>query len=398
MKKLDDNSKKILKIILISILVFFLFWYIEGVKNVVAFVFSVIQPLLIGLSLAYIINLPMNFYQEKVFYKLEEKEKTKNLARGLSMLLSWITIILVFVILLQVLIPRIAKSISSLVENWPLFVKNLEEIVNSNEILQKYTKDLIAFVDGFKIEELTDSVLNYLKTDGTNILSKTSSIFKNVSGFFFSVFVSVVFSIYILMNKVNLQKNSTRLLYSITSEEKADYVYRVFSLSYKTFAEYLKSKLISTVVLGLLVFVGMLIFQIPYAAMISVLVGASDLIPVFGPIVGSVISMILIFIESPIKSLIFIIYVLIAQQVQNNIIYPLMAKDQIGLPSLWIFAAIVLGGALFGVIGMLIGIPVASIIYTLSREKVDKELSKKGITDKNIDMKIKENKYFKEEK
>ncbi|MDD7306434.1 MAG: AI-2E family transporter [Peptoniphilaceae bacterium] len=393
MKNLDQRAKNLLKVTLISMVVFFGFWYIDNLREGFAFFIGVIQPLIVGLALAYVINLPMSFYERKVFYKLKENEKTKALMEPFSLILAWITIILAISILLNVLIPRIITSFSSLIDKWPLFIDEVERIVKSNEFLKRNSKDILVTISKLNIDEIFKSVKDFLLADGKNILITTSSVFKNVGYVLFGTFVGIVFSTYILMNKKAVHKNSTKFLYAVLPETKADAVYRVFSLSYQTFSSYIKSKMISSTVLVILILVGMLVFRIPYAAMISVLIGVSDFIPIFGPIVGAVVSMILIFIESPLKSLIFIIYVMIAQQIQEKIIYPFMAGKQIGLPPMWIFIAIIVGGSLFGIVGMLIGIPVASIIYTLVNEKINKELGNKEISEKNIVEKILKNKY-----
>lgn len=398
MKKLSDRANNLLKVILISMVVFFAFWYIDSISYGIAFFFSVLQPLIVGLAMAYVLNLPMSYYEKKVFYKLKEKEKTKSMAAAFSLILAWITIVLGIVILLNVLTPRVVNAFASLSDKWPEFIDELTKIVNSNEVLSKYGSDALKKIDKLQIDKIYESVKKFLMADGKDIWITTSSFFKTVGSKLFATFVGIVFSAYILMNKKAVHKNSTKFLYATMPEKKADNVYKVFSLSYETFATYIKSKVLSCTVLAILILVGMLILDIPYPAMTSIVIGVSDFIPIFGPIVGAVVSMILIFIESPWKSLVFIIYVVIAQQVQEKIIYPFMAGKQIGIPSMWIFVAIILGGSLFGIVGMLIGIPVASIIYTLVTEKIGKELGNKEFSDKDILEKIDKNKYKKDNK
>ena len=181
-------------------------------------------------------------------------------------------------------------------------------------------------------------------------------------------------------------------MYAILSEKKADYLNKVFSLSYNTFKDYIFSRLIAVVTLSGLTFLGMFIMKIPNAGIISLFVGVSDLIPIFGPITGAGLSAVIIFLESPIKALIFVIYDVIIQQIQENIIYPAIAGEKIGLPAVWVLASITIGGSLFGIWGMLIGIPVASVIYTLFHEFIDNKLKEKNISDEMIE--IKKNKQY----
>ena len=181
-------------------------------------------------------------------------------------------------------------------------------------------------------------------------------------------------------------------MYAILSEKKAAYLNKVFSLSYNTFKDYIFSRLIAVVTLSALTFLGMFIMKIPNAGIISLFVGVSDLIPIFGPIAGAGLSAVIIFLESPIKALIFVIYDVIIQQIQENIIYPAIAGEKIGLPAVWVLASITIGGSLFGIWGMLIGIPVASVIYTLFHEFIDNKLKEKNISDEMIE--IKKNKQY----
>lgn len=393
MKKLDEKSKNLLKVSLISIIVFFGFWYIGSVQAAFSFFLAVIQPMVVGLMVAYVINLPMSFYEEKIFGKFNN-EKMRKLSSPLSLILAWITIILVTLILLNVLIPRIISSFTSLAEKWPSFVKELKIFLNSHELTKKYAQDLTNAISTIDIDSILQSLETYLEEDGFKLLDKTSNLLNNVSSTIVTIFTAVILSFFILLNKKQVQKNANKFLYAFVDESKADYIYKIFSLAYETFEVYIKSKILSGTILGLLIFIGMLLLRIPYAPMVSVMVGVFDFIPIIGPIIGGGISMILIFIESPIKSLVFLAYVLIIQQVQGSIIYPALAGKQIGLPSLWILIAITIGGALFGFLGMLVAIPVVSILYTLINEKIDKELEKKEITDEDIDKKIEENKFI----
>lgn len=184
-----------------------------------------------------------------------------------------------------------------------------------------------------------------------------------------------------------LKTNGTRIMYALLSEKRADYLNKVFSLSYNTFKDYIYSRLIAVVTLSVLTFIGMFVLRLPNAGIISIFVGVSDLIPIFGPIAGAGVSALIIFLESPAKALIFIIYDLVIQQIQENIIYPAMAGDKIGLPAVWVLASITLGGSLFGIWGMLISIPVASIIYTLFHEFIDNRLREKNIGEDIIEKK-----------
>ena len=398
MKKLDEKNSQLLKVILISILVFFAFWYIENVKNGFTVFIAVIQPFLIGFMLAFIINLPMNFFERKVYSKIFKTEKTKKLVPVFSLISSWILFILGIVIFLNVLIPRISKAVTALIERFPLFLDDLIDLLNKNKLTKNFADDAQKYINSVDWNNVLVQVKDYFVGEAGNIFDKTTSIINSVSSTIITIAAATIFSVFVLINKKDLKILANRIIYSLFKRSTADEINKVASLSYSSFASYINSKALSSLILGILVFVGMLILKIPFAAMAAILVAIADFIPYVGPLIATVIMMILIFIESPFKSLVFLIFLLIAQQVQGSIIYPALAGKTIGLPSIWVIVSIAIGGSLFGIVGMLVSIPIASILYTLMNEKMDKTLAKKEISENEIKELSEKVHYKKEEK
>ncbi|EEU13388.1 MULTISPECIES: AI-2E family transporter [Anaerococcus] len=398
MKKLDEKNSQLLKVILISILVFFAFWYIENVKNGLTVFIAVIQPFLIGFMLAFIINLPMNFFERKVYSKIFKTEKTKKLVPVFSLISSWILFILGIVIFLNVLIPRISKAVTALIERFPLFLDDLIDLLNKNKLTKNFADDAQKYINSVDWNNVLVQVKDYFVGEAGNIFDKTTSIINSVSSTIITIAAATIFSVFVLINKKDLKILANRIIYSLFKRSTADEINKVASLSYSSFASYINSKALSSLILGILVFVGMLILKIPFAAMAAILVAIADFIPYVGPLIATVIMMILIFIESPFKSLVFLIFLLIAQQVQGSIIYPALAGKTIGLPSIWVIVSIAIGGSLFGIVGMLVSIPIASILYTLMNEKMDKTLAKKEISENEIKELSEKVHYKKEEK
>lgn len=398
MKKLDEKNSQLLKVILISILVFFAFWYIENVKNGLTVFIAVIQPFLIGFMLAFIINLPMNFFERKVYSKIFKTEKTKKLVPVFSLISSWILFILGIVIFLNVLIPRISKAVTALIERFPLFLDDLIDLLNKNKFTKDFADDAQKYINSVDWNNTLVQVKDYFVGEAGNIFDKTTSIINSVSSTIITIAAATIFSVFVLINKKDLKILANRIIYSLFKRSTADEINKVASLSYSSFASYINSKALSSLILGILVFVGMLILKIPFAAMAAILVAIADFIPYVGPLIATVIMMILIFIESPFKSLVFLIFLLIAQQVQGSIIYPALAGKTIGLPSIWVIVSIAIGGSLFGIVGMLVSIPIASILYTLMNEKMDKTLAKKEISENEIKELSEKVHYKKEEK
>ncbi len=385
MKKLDEKNSQLLKVILISILVFFAFWYIESVKNGLSVFIAVIQPFLIGFMLAFVINLPMNFFEKKVYSKIFKTEKTKKLVPIFSLITSWILFILGICIFLNVLIPRISNAVTTLINKFPEFLNDLVRLLNKNKMTKRFADDVQDYIYSVNWNKSLEQIKDYFLGEAGNIFTKTTSIINSVSSTLVTIVAAIVFSVFVLINKKDLKIFSNRIIYSLFKKENADEINKVASLSYSSFASYINSKALSSLILGILVFIGMLILKIPFAAMAAILVAIADFIPYVGPLIATIIMMILIFIESPIQSLVFLIFLLIAQQVQGSIIYPALAGKTIGLPSIWVIVSIAIGGSLFGIVGMLVSIPIASILYTLMNEKMDKTLAKKEISEKEIE-------------
>ena len=398
MKKLDEKNSQLLKVILISILVFFAFWYIESVKNGLSVFIAVIQPFLIGFMLAFIINLPMNFFERKVYSKIFKTEKTKKLVPVFSLISSWILFILAISIFLNVLIPRISNAVTTLVDRFPEFLNDLVRLLNKNKITKRFADDVQDYIYSVNWNKSLEQIKDYFLGEAGNIFDKTTSIINSVSSTLVTIVAATIFSVFVLINKKDIKIFSNRIIYSLFKKENADEINKIASLSYSSFASYINSKALSSLILGLLVFIGMLILKIPFAAMAAILVAIADFIPYVGALIATIIMMILIFIESPFQSLVFLIFLLIAQQVQGSIIYPALAGKTIGLPSIWVIVSIAIGGSLFGIVGMLVSIPIASILYTLMNEKMDKTLAKKEISEQEIKELAEKVHYKKDEK
>ena len=383
MRKLDEKSQNLLKVVVLGILLYFGFYYIESVSKAFSKLYLVLQPFILGGALAFIISIPMNFF-ERQFSKLDKNDKHKKLITVLALLISWIIVFLAFTILITILVPSIAKVVNTFINKWPEFVDDIYKMLQKYPITEPYADKFMDTLSGISWDNIKDASLDFLKGNEGDVLSKATSLVSSVSSGVIGVFTMFVFSIFILLSKRMLKINSTRILYAVMSEERADYINKVFSLSYNTFKDYIFSRLISVICLSVLTFIGMFVMRIPNAVMISLIVGFSDLIPIFGPIVGTAFSMILIFIESPFKALVFLIYNLVIQQIQENAIYPAIAGNKIGLPAVWVMASVTIGGSLFGVWGMLVSIPVVSVIYSLSHEKIHHMLEEKGFDEEKL--------------
>lgn len=383
-KFLDEKTRPIFKLGFLLILVFFGFWYIDSVKGALITTYSVLRPIVYGLVIAFIINLPMNFFQEKLFNRFIDKDKHKKLVPVLSLILAWIIFFAIVTLILTVLIPELANAITSIIDNIPVFFDRLIEYLNDQRLFKEVSAEISAKINSLNVDNFTSELKRLLDGRNWGFVSKTSSILNSVSQTIMTIVMGFIFSLYVSLNKKDLQTNTNKILLANFKEEKVKQVNYIAKLSYDSFSRLLETRFLSCLSLGIICFIGMLILRLPMPAMISILVGALDIIPYFGPIIATAIGMILIFIQSPAQSLVFLIFVLAIQQFQESILYPLVIGKHQGLPAIWIFLSVFVGGGLFGIFGMLVSMPIATVIYTLVEDSTKRKLKTKEITEEDV--------------
>ena len=397
--KLDkDNTRQILKIVIIAIIVLVALLNMGSVWNVVKLALSILSPFVWGLAIAFILNIFMTLYENKLF-KLGQKKKcskVKNehyskhtqagnikkikkkskLERGLSITLSIITIVVVITIILILIIPQFVEVVKNFVGNIPNYLEDLK-IFAINKTMQ-FT-EINDFIQGITIdtEALKQGIMNISKNVLDVTINQISSLLSNIVNFF----IAIVFAVYILANKEELKIQAKKFIYARVDEEKADYIIKVCRLARDSFRSFLTGQAKEAVILGVLCAIGMLILDIPYAGPIGALTALTAFIPIVGAFIGGFVGAVLIVAVDPIKALIFIIFIIILQQIEGNLIYPHVVGKNIGLPSIWVLVAITIGGSLFGIIGMIVGLPVISIIYAIVSENTNKKLKEKNLED-----------------
>ena len=388
--KLDkENTKQIMKIVIVAIVLLVILINIQPIWNVVKVFLGILSPFIWGLAIAFILNIFMTFYENKVFksrkHDVKEKNKLKNnknivrkkkkgAKRTFSIILSILTIIAVISIIMTLIIPQFVEVISNLIKNIPSYLENLKNFgINITEQFPEINN----YIQNIHID--TDALRNGIMNISKDVLSVTinqiSSLISNIVNFF----IAIVFAVYILANKEELKVQAKKFVYARLDKEKADYVLKVSRLARDSFRNFLTGQAKEAVILGVLCAVGMLILQIPYAGPIGALTALTAFIPIVGAFIGGFIGAVLIVAVDPIKAIVFIIFIIVLQQIEGNLIYPHIVGKNIGLPSIWVLVAITVGGSLFGIIGMIVGLPIVSIIYAIVMEETNKKLEEKGL-------------------
>lgn len=346
------------------------------VMTVLGFIISILEPFLIGGAIAFVINIPMKAIETRLFHKENKLSKWK---RPLSFILSLFAIVFVISAVCMLIVPQLGATFAELAVEIPEFCKEtlkiLQEVFEDNPQIQEY----IAGLDFKTINwnELLSKIANTLGSGIGSVLVSTVSVASNVFGIVFDFVIAFVFSIYVLMQKETLENQSKRLLHAYLPQKVYDKTMEVFGLLYKNFSNFISSQCLEAVILGSMFVVAMTLCRLPYAVLIGSLIAVTALIPIVGAFIGCVVGAFLILVENPISAVAFVVLFLVLQQLEGNLIYPKVVGSSVGLPPIWVLVAVSVGGSLFGVVGMLIFIPITSTIYTLLREDVNERNTKK---------------------
>ena len=380
-----DIVKKIIGIVAFAI---FLFVGLQNISKVISslkIILAICSPFLIGAFIAFVLNVPLRFIERKLFteniknnYKLSEK-----LQRPASLAITILLVVGVVFVVMFLIIPELVHTFGTLKDTIPNFIIQAQSwaenwVVEFPEI-SNWVMNLT--VDWNK---LSKTIFDFLQKGAGNFLTSTVGVATSIISGIIKVSIGFVFSIYILLQKEKLGRQSKKILYSFLPEEKADKVISICSLCNKIFSSFLSGQCTEAVILGALFFIVMTIFSFPYALVISILIGFTALVPIFGSFIGFTVGGFLILMVDPTKALWFIVLFFTLQQIEGNIIYPRVVGNSVGLPSIWVLVAVTIGGSTMGVLGMLVNIPLFSVLYSLIRESVLKRLEERKIAEEKL--------------
>lgn len=392
-----ENIKKIVGIVSFAILLNWGLKNTEFIGKLVGLAIGLVLPFLIGASLAFIINVPMRFLERKLFDEPYAKRKKmpqqkKNIPerppiwwrmkRPLSLILSLILVIGVIFVGMFLIVPEIADSFSTIAVSIKQFPDQLHrwslQLMDYMPQIAVWLEQLDQNMD-IDWQKTIMEAISFLQNGAGNVLSTTFNVAASIFSGIVTGFLAIVFSFYLLLNKEKLGGQIKQILYAYMKDEHADYIVRVGRMANKTFSSFLSGQCIEAVILGSLFFVAMTIFRFPYALMISVLIAFTALIPVFGAFIGCIVGAFLILLLNPIQAIWFVVLFLVLQQFEGNVIYPKVVGGSVGLPAMWVLVAVTLGGSTMGVVGMLVNIPLFSVLYSLFREAVKNRLKQKQV-------------------
>ena len=369
MKKEDlIKNRKVLMVALLLVVV--LFW--SRISEALSFLTGILKPFILGGALAFILNLPLSFLEKKVFRNL--KGRGEKFKRPLSIFLSLVFVLLLILILLLTVVPEVISAFESIISSIPSLVTRVESW--SNDVLTPVLKNNPELLKSLETnwDSLLSKSLSFMKDGLSSFLSSTLEAANSLISSITSFVVALIFAIYVLGDKERLERQFRSLLKAYTSKETEEYVLHVFSVLHRSFSSFISGQCLEAVILGSIFILVLSILRFPYSVMIGVVVMFSALLPIVGAFIACIFGAFIILLSSPVKALYFVVIFLIIQQLENNLIYPRVVGSSVGLPALWVFFAVTLGGALFGVVGMLFFIPVFSAVFVLLKEDVGRRI------------------------
>ena len=341
-------------------------FYWESLSKLLGTLVSALSPLILGLVIAYVLNILMSVYERHYFPK-SRRPWAKNSRPVVCLLAAILTLIAIVALVVDLVVPELISCVKLLLESVEPAV---EKLLGSQWIIELLPADLLQKLAAI---DWGDLIQKAVKVVGAGLGSAAGAVYATVSSVISSVvnvFLAIIFAVYLLLGRDTLQQQGRRLLCCYLPKAVNQKVLHWLAVFNDCFHRYIVGQCLEAVILGLLCMVGMTVFRFPYAMMIGTLIGFTALIPIAGAYIGAAVGAIMILTVSPLKALLFLLFIVVLQQLEGNLIYPKVVGSSIGLPALWVLAAVTVGGGLMGILGMLLGVPIAAALYRLLREDV----------------------------
>ena len=362
-EKNNRLTKWLIGIAAVCILLFLGVQNIDAVAKAVSWTTALLMPLLLGFAFALILNVPMRFL-ERVLFAKAKKPFWQKMRRPVAFTVSLVLILGILAGVIGLVIPELVGAVKVTVQGALDFINTLSAM-SAEEIAQLPFGELLLNTDW---DKLLEPLQSWLKNQGGNLVGTAVGTIGSVVGGVFDLFIALVFSIYILFSKETLKRQAYRLIRAWLPARFGGWLVHAAAVAGENFRNFVSGQSLEAVILGGLCTVGMLILGLPYAPMVGALVGVTALIPVVGAFIGAFVGAFMILTVDPVKALVFVVFLVVLQQLEGNLIYPKVMGSRVNLPGMWILAAVTVGGGIGGAVGMLLSVPVASTVYVLVKE------------------------------
>ena len=373
-----DTLRKLRGLIVFTLVILVGLWRFGIVLQAVKTILHILFPFLLGGAIAVVLSVPMNRIQKRLF--ANAKEKYRKFAAPVSLILTLIFVLALLSLVTSVVAPELGQTIATLgktlPEKIPALMKQAEQLVSNHPELVDYMDKAQAQLNW---EEILNQLVTFFRVGANSMLSSTISVATGIVSGVGTFFIGFVFACYILLQQEFLKRQMKKLIFAYLKEKHANRFLQICALTYRTFSNFLTGQCLEAVILGMMFFVSMTILRFPFAVLVGVLIAFTALIPIFGAFVGCAVGAFLLLTVNPSQAAAFIVLFIVLQQIEGNLIYPKVVGGSIGLPAIWVLVAVTLGGSLFGIVGMLVFIPIVSVVYTLLKEDVNKRLIEKDL-------------------
>lgn len=358
-----------------SIMFYFIASQIGSFSEKIRIAINILTPFIIGFAIAYLLNFILKFFEEDLLGKSPKFKKLKHSQkRSIGILLTYLTAVGIGYLAIHFIVPQLIDSIMGLVNDIPTYVDNITKLYNDimgdSDISPEYMN---------LINEQMDKVIHYVMNFAQEIIPVVGNTLKTIASSIWNIVLGIIISVYLLIDKEKFYAINRKIICALFSTKRANRIFELTHRSNQTFGKFLSGKIIDSAIIGVLSFVIFSLTKMPYTLLVSVIIGVTNIIPFFGPFIGAIPSFIIILFVSPVKALWFLLLVFIIQQIDGNIIGPKILGDSIGISAFWILFAILVSGKFFGIIGMIIGVPLFAVIYSVIKEEVEYKLKIKNL-------------------
>ena len=364
---------------IISYVAIIIFALVNFDKIITAFnyVLNILSPFIVGVLLAFVLNVLIKFIETKIFGKIKKGKVWKKIKRPISITVSLILVGLIIYFVMNLLVPQLRNSVSLFTDTLPEYKEDIINILEKFDVEETTVAKVGEYLDNF-----TKVITDYIKGNSKDVLSITTEVATSIISIVSKGIISIVFAIYIIAQKETLKRQVDKLMNAYLKPKVSNKIRDIAVMSNKTFSNFVTGQCLEAIIFGLLCFFGMLILRLPYASTISVVLGFTALIPVFGAIIGTILGAFLILMVSPVKAIIFVVFVIVLQQLEGNLIYPKIVGKPIGLPGMWVLFSVTIGARIAGIWGMLIATPLFSVLYSIFSKTVNDRINKNKVAIK----------------
>ena len=371
-----DIKKNIILIITYIALLIFLLVNFEKILSIFGYIINIFSPFIFGVIIAFVLNVLVNFIENKLFGNTKKRIWLK-LKRPLSITFSIIFVIFIIVFIMNLLIPQLKNSVVLFTNSLPTYKEDVLDVLSDFNLEESTINKVNDYLDNFS-KVITD----YIKGNSKDVITVTTEVATSLIVIISKAIIAIVFAIYIIAQKEVLKRQFNKLMSAYLKPRDVNRINKYASMANNTFSNFVTGQCLEALIFGSLCFLGMVVLRLPYATTIAVLLGFTALIPVFGAFIGTILGAVLILMISPVKAIIFVIFILVLQQIEGNLIYPKVVGKSVGLPGIWVLLSVTVGASIGGILGMLIATPLCSLIYILLRQAVNDRINSHKIVNK----------------